>query len=204
MAIHPGGIKNTFGGHFVLWSLFLPLLTVIFLPMVLPEQSINEAEVRMVHALNIDVDKLTLSANDTFTSAFIISGMVPATEKFFSSGANIQQGFASKWIRGVWLMIYKAIWRLYVLLKVFFVPMLALCIPAAVDGFSVRARKRYRFESYNPIFFYSSMHTAVLIVGLFLFLPLAPVTLSTAILAALLGGLAIAVWITTANFQTGS
>lgn len=208
MAVHPASIKSSFGGHLALWVLFLPLLSVIFMPMLKSDQNISEEEVRMVQEFNIDVNSVTERANNVFSTTFVESGFLPATENFFSGSvqgeASSMSAFAAKWIRGVWLQVYKAIWRVHVLFYIFFIPMLALCIPSAIDGFAVRARKRYRFESYNPIFFYSSMHTTVFIIGLFVFLPLAPITLSANILAALLGGLAIAVWITTANFQTGS
>lgn len=208
MALHPASVKNTFGGHFVLWVLFLPVLSLIFIPLFVSNQNIAEAEIEMVSGMKIDAKAISESTSETFTTLFITTGIMPATENFFSGSilgqASTKAQTSTKWIRGVWLLVYKAIWRLHVLASVFLVPMLALCIPSALDGFAVRARKKYRFESYNPIFFYSSMHSAVFIIGLFVFLPLAPITLSANILAALLGGLAFAVWIATANFQTGS
>lgn len=209
MAIHPASVKNSFGGHLILWALFLPLLSIVFMPLLQPDQNISKSEVKMVQGFNIDVDKITARTNDVFSSTFIKSGFMPKTEDFFGGmslfgGSASHSGFAAKWIRGVWLQVYKAIWRINVLFYVFFIPLVALCIPSAIDGFAVRARKRYRFESYNPIFFYSSMHTLVLIIGLFIFLPLAPISLSANLLAILLGGLAIAVWIAASNFQTGS
>ena len=208
MAIHPVGIKNTFGSHLVLWALFLPLLAIIFLPLVLPEQNIEVAEVEMVKSFDVDVSQLTASASATFTKVFIDSGLMPRSERFFSGAgdptAKASSVFAAKWIHGVWMMVYKAIWRFYVLIRIFFMPLIALSIPAAIDGFCIRSRKRYQFLNSNPVFFYSSMHLVVLMVGLFIFLPLAPFTLSATVLCIMLLGTAGGMWLTAANFQTGS
>lgn len=208
MAVHPASVKSSFAGHFAFWALFLPLLSIVALPLIEPDQEIKVAEVDMAHTLNVDVDKVTEATNRVYTSAFINTGVLPATEEFFSgslAGIPAAHGaLAGKWIRGVWLQIYKAVWRVHVLFYAFFVPLLVLCVAAAVDGFSVRARKRYRFENHNPIFFYSSMHIVVFILGMFVFLPLAPITLSVGVLAGMLACMALAVWIATSNFQTGS
>lgn len=189
----------------VLWCLFLPILSLIFIPLVLPDQPISETEVAMVTSLDIDVNTLTESANNRFTSLFIDTGMKPKTEEFFrGNGSPLMEGFASKWITGVWMMIYKALWRGYVLAQIFFLPLLVLVVAAAVDGSGVRARKKYKFESANPVFFYSSTHLVVLMTGLFSFLPLAPISLSTTVLVALLLALTAGVWLSAANFQTGT
>lgn len=200
--------KSSFGSHFIFWAFFLPLMSIVVLPLLEPDQNIKQAEVEMAVSLNVDVQKVTEATNARYSSAFIETGVLPSTEDFFSGsimGSPAKQGdMAGRWIRGVWLQIYKAMWRVHVLYAAFFLPLLILCVVAAIDGFAVRARKRYRFENYNPIFFYSSMHTVVFIIGLFVFLPLAPITLSVGILAGMLACMTIAVWIATANFQTGS
>lgn len=207
MAIHPAAIKNTFASHFILWTIFLPVLALIFIPLVLPEQNIDPAEVQMAQGFKVDVVQLTDSANHTFASAFLATGIMNKTEQMFMpkqvEGLPMQTSLPARWIRGIWLMIYKFIWRVYVLLHIFLLPMVALCIPAAIDGIAVRARKSFRFERSNPIFFYSSTHAAVLVVGLFVFLPLAPLTLTSGLLAAMLVGLTAAVWVASSNFQTG-
>ncbi|PHV23317.1 hypothetical protein CSQ92_10080 [Janthinobacterium sp. BJB446] len=206
MAIHPVEVKNTFLSHFILWALFLPLLTIISVPLFSPDQGVQSEEVEMLRSFGVNLDKVNASANDTFTSVFIATGVMQSTEglvntKFPSSAAT---RYAAKWLRGVYLMIYKSIWRLYALTSMFFIPVLALCIPSAVDGFMIRARKSYKFETSNPVFFYSSMHVFSLVFGLFFFLPIAPVTLSANILAVMLCSLAIAVWVASSNFQSGN
>jgi hypothetical protein len=205
MAVHPVAVKNTFGSHLILWCLFLPLLSLIFIPLLFPDQPVSDTEVQMVASMNIDVDSLTESANAKFTSLFIESGLKPKSEAFFHGGsANAFRGFGSRWINGVWMMVYKAVWRGYVLARIFFIPLLVMAIAAAVDGSGVRARKKYKFETTNPVFFYSSTHLVVMMTGLFTFLPLAPISLSATVLVGLLVALAAGVWLSAANFQTGT
>lgn len=205
MAVHPVAVKNTFGSHLILWSLFLPLLSLIFIPLLFPDQPISDTEVQMVATMNIDVNSLTDSANAKFTSLFIDSGVKPKSEAFFHGGsANAFQGLGARWINGVWMMIYKALWRGYVLARIFFIPLLVMAVAAAVDGSGVRARKKYKFETTNPVFFYSSTHLVVMMTGLFTFLPLAPISLSATVLVGLLVALAAGVWFSAANFQTGT
>jgi hypothetical protein len=206
MAVHPSNVQNSFGGHAVLWTLFIPLLSLIFIPLVDPSAGmISRSEVAMLSDMNLDVDALTASANASFESMFVSNGLVVRTEAFFGYGQpNGQPSVAGNWIHGVWLMLYKATWRIYALGWMFFFPMLLLVLPAAVDGFVVRARKKYRFESSNPVFFYSSMHAVVMMLGMFAFLPLAPVALTAEVMLGLLIVLAAGTWMATSHFQTGA
>lgn len=81
----------------------------------------------MVESMNIDINTLTESANNKFTSLFIETGIKPKTEAFFrGNGYAGGQGVAQNWINGVWMMVYKAMWRGYVLAQIFFLPLLAL------------------------------------------------------------------------------
>lgn len=207
MAIHPGSVKNSFGGHLILWAVFLPLISLIFFPMVITKNEINPAEIAMVQKHNVNVTKVTASANETFSSLFITTGIMAKSKEFFSGissfGKQSTSDFASHWISGVWLLVYKALWRVYVMSSMFLLPLFAICIAAAVDGFAIRSRKKFRFESHNPIKFYTSFHVIVFTVGMFVFLPLVPITLTSNIMAGILALLAIAVWFTTSNFQTG-
>ena len=102
------------------------------------------------------------------------------------------------------MIIYRAVWRFYALWIVFFIPVVALCIPACIDGFAVRARKKYTFESNNRIYFYTSMQTLMLMLGLLCFLPLAPIPLTSSLLVAMILGMVFTVWTTTSNLQTGT
>lgn len=204
MAIHPVNVQNTFGSHFILWSFFLPLMALIFVPLVLPDQTLAQSEVEMVASLGVDIADMTKKVDHHFAAFFIDSGLMEKTQGFFTGDKGWSLDFAGNWVHGVWLMLYKATWRFYALKSIFLLPLLVLVIPAAIDGFMVRSTKKYRFESSNPVFFYSSMHTMVLMFGIFAFLPLAPFSLSATALLAIVILLIGGVWLTTSNFQTGA
>jgi hypothetical protein len=204
MAIHPVSVQNSFGRHFILWSIFLPLMVLIFVPLVLPDQTLGQSEVEMVSALGVDVAEMTQRVDQTFASWFVESGVMGKTQEFFAGDQKGMFSFAAEWIHGVWLMLYKATWRFFALKSIFLLPLLVLAIPAAVDGFMVRATKKYRFENSNPVFFYSSMHTMVLMLGMFAFLPLAPFALSATALVTIIILLVAGIWLTASNFQTGT
>lgn len=203
MAIHPVSVQNSFGSHFILWSIFLPLLALIFIPFFLPDQTLSQSEVEMVAAFGVNIASMTQNVDQHFSSLFIETGIMAKTQGFFTS-KNGMLDFAGTWIHGVWLMLYKATWRFMALKSIFLLPLLVLTIPAAVDGFMVRSTKKYRFENSNPVFFYSSMHTMVLMFGLFAFLPLAPFNLSAFALLTIVVLLIAGIWLTTSNFQTGT
>lgn len=204
MAIHPASIQNSFGRHLILWSLFLPLLAILIIPIFLPHQTLTQPEVDMVASLGVDIDTLNAHVDAKFTAMFVDTGMMKYTQDFFSSNKRGVFSFAGDWISGVWLMLYKATWRFFALKMVFLFPLIILVIPAAVDGFTVRAMKKYRFENSNPVFFYSSMHSLVFIVGALSFLPLAPFSLSAITLTSIIVAMVAGIWLTTSNFQTGS
>lgn len=204
MAIHPVSVQNSFGSHFILWSVFLPVLALLFVPLVVPDQTPTQSEVEMVAALGVDVAGLTQSVDQRFSALFVDNGLMAKTQEFFGSTKGGMLEFANSWIHGVWLMIYKATWRFFALKSIFLLPLLVLAIPAAVDGFMVRATKKYRFENSNPVFFYSSMHITVLMFGLFAFLPLAPFSLSAVALLTIILMLIGGIWLTASNFQIGT
>ena len=204
MAIHPVSVQNSFGSHFILWSFFLPILALIFVPLVVPDQTLTQSEVEMVAALGVDVAAMTQTVDQRFAPLFVENGFMAKTQQFFGTSKGGILDFSNSWIHGVWLMLYKATWRFFALKSIFLLPLLVLAIPAAVDGFMVRATKKYRFENSNPVFFYSSMHTMVLMFGMFAFLPLAPFSLSAITLLTIIVLLIGGIWLTTSNFQTGT
>jgi len=210
MAIHPLFVKNSFLSHAVFWIIFLPILAYIFLPFLVPDQKIDAQEMAFVTAYVPDMNKLNERTKNTFSDLFVNTGMVEATEGFFTGGRNsgklfsIGSDWAGNWMRGLWAMIYKTIWRFNAMFSIALLPTVALCIAAIVDGFSTRAKKRYNFERSNQVFFYTSTHTAVFMLGMFIFLPIIPIPLTAHVIAAFMGILAIALWYATTNFQTGN
>lgn len=214
MAIHPAGIKNTFMSHLVFWVLFLPVLTVVFLPLLNMNGDIDGEEMAMIVRSGVDVKELSARVNSRFSALFIETGIMPVTEQFFglsgltkestdSNFAWTAANFAGNWVRGVWTIIYRAFWRLHALLGIYVSAIFAVCLPAVIDGFSMRARKKYQFQNTNPVVFYFSYHMAVLVVGLLIFLPLVPIPLTPILIGFFLTGLGVAMWWATANFQSG-
>jgi hypothetical protein len=206
MAVHPAAVSNSFLRHFIFWGLFLPLLSMILVLLVWPDQSIQKAEVAMVNDLGGDVVGLNHQTDRAFKRWFVDTKVVSATETFFAGKATLKAAkegtkVSSQWIYGVWMMVYRAIWRLKALSTVFFVPVLCLAVPALVDGLAVRARKQYDWQSDNPAVFYSSTHAVTVAVGLFVCLPFLPVTLTANLLAGLLVLFTFAIWFAAANFQ---
>ena len=206
MAVHPTSVNNSFLRHFIFWCVFLPFLSLILVPVFFPDQQIKKEEVSMVKDMGIDVEELNRHTNTTFKKMFVETKMVSATESFFAGKATMkvaEEGakFSSHWIYGVWMMVYRAVWRLKALSVVFFIPVTCLAVPALVDGLAVRARKKYDWQTDNPAVFYSSTHVVTVAMGLFFCLPFLPVTLTTNLLAALLVMFSFAIWIAAANFQ---
>lgn len=214
--MHPASVKNTFMSHIVFWLVFLPILTIIFLPLLKMKADIDPSELKMVAGAGVNVGEVADKVNARFSDWFIRSGIMPATESFFGGyvpGRQQQEGmgmatnmrmFAADWVRGMWIVIYRAMWRLQALSGIYVAALFAICLPALIDGLAIRARKRYQFENYNPVFFYFSYHSAVLVLGMLFYLPIVPVALSPLIVIMFLGLLGTAIWWAAANLQTGS
>lgn len=212
MAIHPASIKNTFLRHFAFWCLFLPFLSLIFMPLFKVDMNIDPAEIKMIIDAGVDVDEVSATVNRWFSNAFIKTGIMPGVEDLLASKDNkhrdgfvgVASNYAGQWARGTFMLIYRVMWRVNALFSVYVAALIGICVPALVDGIVVRARKRYQFENYNPVFFYFSYHAAVLVVGLLIYLPLVPIPLTPPILAGFLACLGVAMWYAAANMQTGS
>ncbi len=214
--MHPASVKNTFMSHMVFWLVFLPILTIIFLPLMKIAADIDPVELRMVTSAGVDVQEVAEKVNARFSNWFIRTGVMPASESFFGGyvpGTDQQEGmgmatnmrtFAADWVRGMWIIVYRAMWRLQALSGIYIAALFAICLPAFIDGLAVRARKRYQFENYNPVFFYFSYHSAVLVLGILFYLPIVPVALSPLVVILFLGLLGTAIWWAAANLQTGS
>lgn len=216
MALHPTAIKNTFMSHLVFWVLFLPVLTVIFLPLMPFDLNIAPEELQMVERSGTDMAKLSQTVNGRFSAMFIHTGIMPGSESLFGGSkskddqvvalqfAEEASKVAGGWVRGMWMVVYRSMWRIHALAKIYASVIIAICIPALIDGLAVRGRKRYQFENTNPVFFYFSSHTVVLVVGLLVYLPLSPIPLTPYIIAAFMAFLGASIWWASSNFQTGS
>lgn len=206
MAVHPTSVNNTFFRHLVFWILFIPLLTLIIVPVFEPEQPISLDEVQMVKDFGIPLDQVADKTRHTFEQLFVQTKIMPVTEDFFSGKNRMHYRdrngeFSANWIRGVWMMMYRALWRMYAFSSVFFVPVVIFSIPAVIDGLALRARKNFRFTYDSPGKFYFSTHLLMLAIGLFVCIPFLPVLMTAHFLAVLLVSMTGAVWVSVANFR---
>lgn len=208
-------LKNNFARHSVLWWLTLPFMAILVLPMVFPHGAfgVSSSELNFFASWGRDTSAVTVSADSIFKHAFVDTGIAKYMGNFFSmanglslapravqyasnAGQNYDQAF--------WMMIYRGIWRFYALWPIYIGIFFSMVLPAFVDGLVTRAKKSFNFQFHNPVYFYSSMHTVVLILGLGFFIPLMPVSLNAELLAGFAALLSLSFWVTASNFQTGN
>lgn len=205
-------VKNQFVRHGLFWIWVLPFAIFLLVPAFVSreEMRIPPAEISLMKELGQDVKTVNARADRVFTAVF--SGAVKFTKKLFTSSANLGDPSAIKrtaaatvkYHENLWYMVYRAVWRLAGLWPTFFALALAVAMPALVDGLVVRAKKIDVFESHNPVFFWGAGHSLVMVVGVFVLLPLLPYTISMPMLYGSVGAIAMALWVTAANLQTGS
>lgn len=206
-------VKNQFAKHGIFWFWVLPFAMILLIPAFSHRESMRvpREEVVMLSTLGQDVQQVTARADTVFKTLFVETGLVEASAKLFKSKEsdkdppffrNLARD-TNKYNENVWNMIYRAIWRLSGLWPTFAALMLAVALPALIDGLVVRAKKVDVFESHNPVFFWSAGHTLVMVLGIFLILPLLPYTISIQILYGAIAAISIMLWITSSNFQTG-
>lgn len=212
MAVHPADIKNSFTSQLAFWILFLPLLTLIFLPLIKAENNIDQVEMEMLLSSGIDIQEVSFNTQERFKRWFVETGIMPKTLEFFNGSAagpsktpmiDKATDMGMSWMTGVWALIYKSMWRLQALIWIYAAAIGAVCLPCLLDGFWVRARKRYQFESSNPLIFNMSTHIAVMVLGLLLYIPLIPFALTPTLVACFMAFLGASLWWAAANFQTG-
>ncbi|ABM59461.1 DUF4400 domain-containing protein [Verminephrobacter eiseniae] len=206
-------IKNQFARHSLLWIWVLPLALVFLTPAVVDREQMRvpREEVKTMLLLGQDAERVTRRADALYQSMFVATGAVGWTQKLLTSqGKSTDPVFfrnlareTRKYHDNLWNMVYRAVWRLAGLWPTFLALMLALALPALIDGLVVRAKKVDMFRSHNPVFFWSAGHLFVMVMGVFLVLPLLPFTISISILYGAVAAIALALWVTASNFQTG-
>lgn len=206
-------VKNQFAKHGLFWFWVLPFAMIILIPAFAQRESMRvpREEIAMLSSLGQDVEMVTRRADAVFSTIFVETGFVAGAAKLFTSKEkqddpkffrNLARD-TNKYFENVWNMIYRAIWRLAGLWPTFVTLMLAVALPSLVDGLVIRAKKIDVFESHNPVFFWGAGHALVTILGIFVILPLLPYTITIHILYGIIGAIAITLWVTTSNFQTG-
>jgi hypothetical protein len=208
-------VKNNFARHGILWWITLPIAAVLVLPMFFSESRFHVApsELDFFAGWGRDVGAISRMADAIFRAAFVDTRIARYVSEFFvpSNSApwhsRVAQGAAEisqTYNNALWMMVYRGVWRCCALWPIYLAIVISMVIPAFVDGLVTRAKKSFNFRFHNPVYFYSSMHTAVLVLGLGVFLPILPVDLNGLYVGGFAAMLSLAFWVTAANFQTGS
>lgn len=211
-------MKDQFLRHIVFWLLILPFFAITLMPAFMNESAMKlpASEQHTLIALGQDPIKVTERANTVFSSTFIDTGIVAMSRKLFfadpsqflrSDTPNVSKeavNMTSKYFDGFWHMIYRAIWRVLGLWGVLSVLLLAVVIPAIIDGLSMRGANMDQYKPNNPVFFWASTHTAISVMGLFLFLPFLPFAISVYLLYGIVAVVALMLWTSANNLQTGT
>ncbi|MDD2609387.1 MAG: DUF4400 domain-containing protein [Giesbergeria sp.] len=205
-------VKNQFVRHGLFWIWVLPFAIFLLVPAFVSreEMQIPPAEIALMQELGQDVQKINERADRVFTAVF--SDAARFSKKLLTSSVSLDDpssirrtaAATVKYHDNLWHMVYRAVWRLAGLWPTFLALALAVAMPALVDGLVVRAKKIDVFESHNPVFFWGAGHSLVMVVGVFVLLPLLPYTISMPVLYGTVGAIALALWVTAANLQTGS
>lgn len=209
--------NNAFLKHTFLWVLTLPFLAVFLMPAMLSVERLQvpATERDTLLILGQDPDDITGRANDAFTKLFLNTGIKDGAEKLFrSKGGSLlgrnntgERNIVShnhRYLDAFWLLIYRAIWRFMGLWPALCVLLIAVAIPAVIDGAVIHQTKQDQFRSNNPVIFWASAHTAISVAGAFLFLPLLPIPISLYVLYGSVAILSLTLWSAAHNLQTGS
>ena len=205
-------VKNQFAAHGIFWMLTLPLVAIVGLPAVMSASDfiVTPHEVRFFSkVLGRDTVSIEHLEDAWYKFLFEDTHIASTLREFFSpvKGAASRGAFSSlgqNYNNGLWLMVYRGLYRISGLWPVALAVMLALGVPCLIDGLAVRARKSYNFQFHNPVFFWSAGHLLILVIGLGIFLPFLPIPLTIPVLAGFFAVFCGAIWITAANFQTGN
>lgn len=207
-------VKNQFARHTMFWWIFAPFLMAVILPFIIPKVhlSLNQAELEAFNSMGIDGEKKVKQTDSLFDSWFIQTKIrsqfdnifentvkTPSTWQFQQSSRKV----TSEWNDGFWSLIYRAMWRINALMTIYLMGFICFIIPSFIDGLISRAKKKYEFRTNNPLYFYSSAHTTILIAGLALFIPFIPYSLTALTVGLFIIILAGSSWIVASNFQTG-
>lgn len=208
-------VKNQFANHAIFWWFSMPLVITLLMPMMLNANrfEIHSDEIAFFKEVGTDTGRTTISTNHLYQAAFIDTGVTKAFGNTFAhdkkdanqkSIGNISSSISRDWNDGLWLMLYRAIWRLQALLPIYIAGLLAFILPAFVDGIVTRGKKRFNYQVHNPVVFYSATHFSVLVLGLAVFIPFLPFVLSSLYIGGFTMTLAGSMWLLASNFQTGA
>ena len=206
--------KNSFVGHSLFWLLAVPFALVLAYPAFLvtdAEEVVPGDEIAALVLRGREPDEVNRAANLKFRRWFVDTGAVNASLGYFAPNthdgavplSNEYAGFAAHWIRSLWKITYRAIWRWVAFFDLFVALLAAIALPCFVDGLVQREKKLYTFGHHNPVYFYTAKHGVILMLGLSMTLPWLPLPLSYPLWAAIAAVVGAMSWFVAANFQTG-
>jgi hypothetical protein len=210
-------IKNQFARNILFWVFTLPLVYILVAPGFIQVATfqVQSDEMQMLKTLGRDTDDITRKANATFQRFFVDTGIFDTSKSLMGdpntkhdalskTAASNFGSIYSRYLNGLWMLVYRAIWRILGLWPVLSVLLLSMVLPSIIDGLAVRGRKLDQFKPHNPVIFWASAHSAISVAGIFVVLPLMPVSISLWMLYACVGLIALSLWNTAANLQTGN
>jgi hypothetical protein len=206
-------IKNQFARNILFWIVTLPVLFLLLAPVMLDSEDfkVPAEEIQTLKTLGRDTKAITEQANAIFRSAFVDTGAVAYSHSLLTTatpitqhGVKVAADVSNSYVLGFWHLVYRAVWRIAGLWPVLSVLLLCVVLPAIVDGLAIRGRKLDQFRQHNPVIFWASAHSAISVAGVFMILPLLPIPISVTVLYLAVAGVALSLWTTASNLQTGT
>lgn len=206
-------IKNQFARNLLFWVVSLPLFYLLLAPALMDVASfrVPGEELETLKALGRDTKAVTEQSNAIFKSLFVDTGLVQWSYELMGSPTTSSQNVATvsasvsnSYVLALWHLVYRAVWRIMGLWPVLSVLLLCVVVPAIVDGLAIRGRKIDQFRQHNPVIFWASAHSAISVAGIFVILPLLPLPISLLMLYGAVALVALSLWTTASNLQTGT
>jgi hypothetical protein len=215
--------KNHFIKHLLFWMGLL-LFFVVLAPALLgkPTYSMSNTEREYFTSIGVDTNQAEKRAFNTFKGLFIDTGIRSTLNKFFKPTVSVDKNYgsgsvapsqnqafgrmgeiSSKYIDGFWATLYKGLIRIHILWPIMLSVLLCLGIPCLIDGIVARTKKNYNFAYHNPVYFWTSGHSVVIVLGMSILLPFLPFSITMLAVTAFSVILCGSIWLLASNFQTG-
>lgn len=216
-------VKNHFVKHLFFWAI-LAITFILVAPALMDQSatSVTPKEREYFESIGVNVDLAELRAQNTFQSWFVATGIKESLDRVFkpkkSKDANKPSSsdpfstspsfskmfsFSSGYVDGLWATVLKGLTRIHMLWPIMLAVLLCMGLPCLIDGIVTRAKKTYNFEYHNPVYFWTSGHAVVIVLGCSLMLPFLPLSITMLAVTAFTVVLCTSIWMLASNFQTG-
>lgn len=195
------------------WLAILLLNGIALVSLLLPRAALERLHAREMRLLSAQIGEeapqlLEKWADQWFKRAFVDTGMVEASERFFQRKENPRdpfddRGFGNwmqKRVEVMWLAVRYGLYR-WGLLLIWLPLLLAAMAPVTLDALCRRDIRKYRFSYSSPLVHHHARRLLWAIILLLVFLPLLPLAVPpVAVPAGLSMGL-MGWWVYLANLQ---